>query len=125
MIYKLGKFATSEFTVNELFPIFCSKRAYYILNSSVKNELQGNVLFLPNVESAVVRSQEPFPLVPCRLGGWIPGNPRQPGEPGAQRGQRRGRLLPAPVRGPDPRPRGLRERRLPRDHVLREAHFQR
>lgn len=63
--------------------------------------------------------------LPHRLGGWIPGNPWQPGESGAKHRERHRRLLQASVRGADPRPGSLRERGFQRDYIVCEAHFQR
>lgn len=58
--------------MNELFPIFCSRGAYYILNSSVKNELQGKWSLFPNFESAVFKVLVTPSL--WSLTGWVVGS---------------------------------------------------
>lgn len=74
----------------------------------------------------LIGSRNPSPVwFVLRLGGGLLGDPGQPRQPGAQHRQRRVRLLPAALRRPDPGARGLRQRGVQRDHVLRQAHLKR
>jgi hypothetical protein len=58
--------------VNELFPIFCSNKAYYILNS-VRNDLQGKTgHFFTDVESTVLKVS--VTLFLWCIAGWVVGS---------------------------------------------------